>query len=90
MQPENAAIEKLPESIRYSKLLTHRQLLSLASVDCLPVIDPSYDNDRLRNIFQYYAIDPEEMEKELHCYASELLDAGKITDAWQVLLSSTD
>jgi hypothetical protein len=28
------------------------------------------------------------MEKEIHLYAKELLGAGKITDAWQVLLAS--
>jgi hypothetical protein len=27
------------------------------------------------------------MEKELHIYAKELLDAGKVQEAWQVLLS---
>jgi len=27
------------------------------------------------------------MEKELHRYAAELLNAGKVYDAWQILLS---
>ncbi len=53
----------------------------------LPVIDPAYHDERLRNIFQYYSINPEEMERELHLYATELLDAGNIDAAWQVLLS---
>ena len=28
------------------------------------------------------------MEAELHIYAKELLDAGKLYEAWQVLLAS--
>jgi hypothetical protein len=27
------------------------------------------------------------MDKELHSYAKELLDAGKVNEAWQVLLA---
>ena len=27
------------------------------------------------------------MEKELHLYAADLLDEGKVNDAWQVLLA---
>jgi hypothetical protein len=27
------------------------------------------------------------MEKELHYYAKELLDSGKVAEAWQVLLA---
>ena len=51
-------------------------------------IDPAFNDDRLKNIIQYYSINPDEMEKELHIYAKELLDAGKVNEAWQVLLSS--
>ena len=32
-------------------------------------------------------INPDEMEKELHRYAKKLLDDGKVTEAWQVLLA---
>ena len=30
------------------------------------------------------------MDKELHRYAKELLDAGRVNEAWQVLLAITD
>lgn len=32
-------------------------------------------------------IDAAEMEKELPIYAAELLNIGKVQDAWQILLS---
>jgi hypothetical protein len=53
----------------------------------MPVIDPSFDDDKLKNIFQYYSFSPNEMEMELHLYAKQLLDKGEVQQAWQVLLS---
>lgn len=47
-----------------------------------------FEDDRLKNIIQYYSINPDEMEKELHLYAKELLEKRKVDEAWQVLLSS--
>jgi hypothetical protein len=79
--------DALPGNIRESKILTANNIELLASVVELPFIDPSYYDDRLKNIFQYYSVNPEEMEKELHLYAKELLDKGNVYDAWQVLLS---
>lgn len=81
-------IDGLPPAIRYSKILTGNNLGQLANVYELPVIDPSFDDDHLKQIVQYYSINPEEMEKELHSYAKKLLYEGKVKEAWQVLLSS--
>jgi flavin reductase (DIM6/NTAB) family NADH-FMN oxidoreductase RutF len=81
-------IDALPEAIRYSKFLTGNNLGQLANVHEMPVIDPSFDDEHLKNIFQYYSIDPPEMEKELHRYAAQLLKEGKVAEAWQVLLAS--
>jgi hypothetical protein len=77
----------LPENIRQSNILAANHLHLLARQQAVPAIDPAFHDDRLKNIFQYYSINPEEMEKELHLYAKELLEAGKINEAWQVLLS---
>jgi flavin reductase (DIM6/NTAB) family NADH-FMN oxidoreductase RutF len=81
-------IDSLPESIRFSKLLTGNHLGMLANVHEMPVVDPSFDDDHLKNIFQYYSINPAEMEKEVHRYAAKLLDQNKVPDAWQVLLAA--
>jgi hypothetical protein len=79
--------DALPVSIRISSILTGNHLGQLANVHELPLIDPSFDDAHLKQIIQYYGINPEEMEKELHRYARKLLDAGNVHDAWQVLLS---
>ncbi len=80
-------VDYLPENIRNSKILTGNNLGQLANVSETPFVDPAFEDDKLKNIFQYYATDPEEMENELHLYAKELLDKGKVKEAWQVLLA---
>ncbi|MFC0774458.1 flavin reductase family protein [Terrimonas alba] len=81
-------IDALPESIRNSKILSGNDLGQLANVQELPVINPSFDDDHLKQIIQYYNLNPDEMERELHLHAKKLLSKGKVQDAWQVLLAS--
>jgi flavin reductase (DIM6/NTAB) family NADH-FMN oxidoreductase RutF len=80
-------VDSLPVSIRQSKILTGNNLGQLGNVHEYPVIDPSFDDDHLKQITQYYSVNPDDMEKELHSYAKKLLDQGKVTEAWQVLLA---
>jgi flavin reductase (DIM6/NTAB) family NADH-FMN oxidoreductase RutF len=80
-------VDLLPASIKYSTVLTGNNLGQLANVNEMPFVDAAFYDDRLKNIVQYYSINPEDMEKELHLYAKELLDAGKVNEAWQVLLA---
>lgn len=80
-------IDALPESIRFSKILSGNHLGQLANVHEMPVVQPSYSDDHLKNIVQYYSLNPEEMETEIHRHAARLLDSGKVEDAWQVLLA---
>ena len=80
-------MDALPAPIRQSRILSGNHLGQLANVHEQPGIDPTFDDKRLQQIFQYYAINPEEMEKELHRYAAALLDEGRVKEAWQVLLA---
>lgn len=80
-------VDALPASIKNSPILSGNNLGQLANVHEMPFIDPAFNDDKLKNIIQYYSINPDEMEKELHRYAKELLDAAKLKDAWQVLLA---
>jgi flavin reductase (DIM6/NTAB) family NADH-FMN oxidoreductase RutF len=82
-------IDALPDSIRNSKFLTGNHLGLLANVKEVPVIQPSFEDDRLKNIIQYFSINPADMEKELQQYAADLLDKGKVDEAWQVLLTAS-
>jgi flavin reductase (DIM6/NTAB) family NADH-FMN oxidoreductase RutF len=80
-------IDNLPEPIRNSNILSGNDLGQLANVQELPSIDPSFNDDHLNQIIQYYNLSPDEMEKELHLHAKKLLSKGKVQDAWQVLLA---
>ncbi|HSK12006.1 MAG TPA: flavin reductase family protein [Phnomibacter sp.] len=80
-------MDALPAAIRNSTVLTGNHLGMLANVHELPTIDPAFHDARVRDIVQYFAIDPREMERELHHYAQSLLDEGRTSDAWQVLLA---
>ena len=81
-------VDSLPASIRSSNILTGNNIGQLANVHEIPFVDPAFDDDTLKNIIQYYSINPDDMEKELHSYAKKLLDTGKVNEAWQVLLGS--
>ncbi|HEY2727047.1 MAG TPA: flavin reductase family protein, partial [Parafilimonas sp.] len=79
-------IDALPLNIRNSKILTGNNLAQLANIKELPFINAAFENEQLKNIIQYYSTNPDEMEKELHQYAKQLLDENKVDEAWQVLL----
>lgn len=80
-------IDALPEGVRRSTVLTGNQLGQLANLHEMPVVQPSFEDEHLKNIIQYYSLNPAEMEKELHRYAARLLDEGRVEEAWQVLLT---
>lgn len=81
-------VDALPPSLRNSKTLTGNNLGQLANVNEHPIVDPSFDDHHLKQIIQYYSVNPSELETELHAYAKKLLDEGKVKEAWQVLLTS--
>lgn len=82
-------IDALPETIRNSNILTGNNLGQLANVHDYPIVDATFEDERLKNIIQYFSINPDEMDQELHRYAKELLDAGKVNEAWQILLADS-
>jgi flavin reductase (DIM6/NTAB) family NADH-FMN oxidoreductase RutF len=80
--------DALPLSVRSSTILTGNDLAQLANVNEFPNVDATFNDDNLKNIIQYFSINPEEMERELHSYAKKLLEEGKVNLAWQILLAS--
>jgi flavin reductase (DIM6/NTAB) family NADH-FMN oxidoreductase RutF len=80
-------VDALPPGIRNSDILSGNNLAQLANVHEMPLYDPAFTDDTLKSILQYFAGNPEEMEKELQLYARQLLEAGKVKEAWQVLLN---
>ncbi|MGN7819664.1 flavin reductase family protein [Chitinophaga sp. 22536] len=81
-------VDALPLPIRNSVILSGNDLGKLGNVHEMPFVDPTFDDHHLKNIIQYYSLTPDEMERELHHYAKQLLEANKVGEAWQVLLSA--
>ncbi len=80
-------VDALPPSIKNSSILTGNNLGQLANVHEMPFINPAFADDKLKTIIQYYSINPDEMERELHIYAKELLGNDNVAAAWQILLA---
>lgn len=80
-------VDALPTSIKNSKILSGNNLGQLANVNEMPFVDATFNDDKLKNIIQYYSINPDDMEIELHKYAAHLLNKNKVNEAWQVLLA---
>ena len=79
--------DSLPQNIRQSPILSGNNLAQLANVHEMPQIQASFDDAHLKQIIQYYSINPDDMENELHRYAKKLLEENRVTDAWQILLA---
>jgi flavin reductase (DIM6/NTAB) family NADH-FMN oxidoreductase RutF len=82
-------VDALPVSIKNSKILSGNNLGQLANINQMPFVDAAFEDDKLRSIIQYYSINPDDMEVELHKYAAQLLNENKINEAWQILLATT-
>jgi hypothetical protein len=81
--------EALPESIRRSEVLTDNHRAQLANVCVMPVKEIDFKDERLEAIMQYFK--PENnLLKRIHLYAKELIEVGKIEQAWQVLLADSN
>ncbi|MFN4316374.1 MAG: hypothetical protein ACK4E0_18970 [Chitinophagaceae bacterium] len=71
--------------IRNSRALTGNHLGQLGNVHQPREIDPTYDDARVRHIFQYYSLNRDEMEREIDRYTASPR-SGQLKQAWQVLL----
>ncbi|MGJ1433974.1 flavin reductase family protein [Sphingobacterium spiritivorum] len=82
-------IDQLPESIRFSSVLTGNHLGLLANVEVIPEShtegSSSIDQDILSSL-ERWKDDPVRFQKEQHTQAARLLDIGELQKAWQILL----
>ena len=79
-------IDALPANIRNSSVLTGNHLGLLGNCTSIPVMGDINNDGRLVQILSDFSSDKERRLKALHHYAKELLDAGDIEHAWQILL----
>ncbi len=81
-------VDALPAHIRNSKILTGNDLGMLGNSTSIPMVSIETVDDRLTSILKQFTHDLEGKKDALHQYAKELLAAGNVGHAWQVLLSA--
>jgi flavin reductase (DIM6/NTAB) family NADH-FMN oxidoreductase RutF len=82
-------VDALPEEIKYSKILTGNHLGQLGNVMHLPSDDEVElfaAKSEIKEILDATIGDSQTRATQLHLKAAELIDEGKVTDAWKVLL----
>lgn len=84
---QGIGIDQLPDQIRNSKVLTGNDLGILGGVDNLPSQEEI--NEFLQNGSEVSAFLDQNRNNQdkIHSYAQQLIQQGKIDDAWKVLLS---
>lgn len=82
-------IDALPENIRNSSILTGNDLGMLGNSTSIPVVDTILYDDQLTQILRDNTNNQQALYTALHTYAKELLDAGNVHKAWQVLLAGS-
>jgi flavin reductase (DIM6/NTAB) family NADH-FMN oxidoreductase RutF len=80
-------VDALPAFIKHSHTLTGNNLGLLGNCTAIPVVSNLIDDVRLNEIMQNSTHDEDAKTTALHTYAQELLDAGDVNKAWQVLLA---
>ena len=84
-------VDAIPFAIRNSKILTGNNLGQLGNVETLPtdeVIDAYVQLPEIKELLDATIGDIQTRETQLHLKAKELLEAGKVEDAWRILLLS--
>jgi flavin reductase (DIM6/NTAB) family NADH-FMN oxidoreductase RutF len=82
-------VDAIPFAIRNSKILTGNNLGQLGNVEMLPAdddIDTYAQLPEIKELLDATIGDSQTRETQLHLKAKQLLDEGKVEEAWMVLL----
>jgi hypothetical protein len=84
-------VDSIPYSIRNSNVLTGNNLGQLGNVEALPAdneIEEYCQSDEIKGLLDATIGDRQTRELQLHLKAKQLLDEGRVAEAWKVLLIS--
>ena len=82
-------VDALPYAIRNSKILTGNNLGQLGNVEVLPTDEEAEayaQSPEIKDLLDATIGDSQTRETQLHLKAKQLLDEGKVVEAWKVLL----
>lgn len=81
-------VDQLPEAIRNSHILSGNDLGILGNCTAVPAMDPNFSDSTMFDIVKAHPVDKSTLQAALHSYAKQLIAAGEMSKAWQVLLFS--
>jgi hypothetical protein len=82
-------VDAIPYAIRNSKILTGNNLGQLGNVEQLPTdeqIDDYVQSPEVKELLDATIGDSNTRETQLHLRAKQLLDEGRVEEAWKILL----
>ena len=82
-------VDAIPFAVRNSKILTGNNLGQLGNAEALPIddeIDAYAQSPEIKELLDATIGDTQTREIQLHLKAKELLDEGRVGEAWKVLL----
>lgn len=79
-------VDKLPEHIRHSHILTGNDLGILGNSSAIPAANPSFTDSELNTLLRVHSSNRDSLIAAMHTYAHLLITAGETEKAWQVLL----
>lgn len=82
-------VDAIPYAIRNSKILTGNNLGQLGNVEHLPTdeqIDDYVQSPEIKELLDATIGDSSTREMQLHLKAKQLLDEGRVEEAWKILL----
>jgi flavin reductase (DIM6/NTAB) family NADH-FMN oxidoreductase RutF len=82
-------VDSIPYAIRNSNVLTGNNLGQLGNVEALPgdnEIEEYCQSDEIKDLLDATIGDSQTRELQLHLKAKQLLDEGRVVEAWKVLL----
>lgn len=80
--------DQLPDYIRYSPVLTGNELAHLAAVTEMPTLIPQPTTDP--ELMNALAGNQQDRDRRIHLHAQTLIQAGRVHQAWQVLLAGME
>lgn len=79
-------VDGLPDAIRKSHVLSGNDLGILGNCTTVPDKDSAFSDSAMYDIIKAHPADKSTLQAALHSYAKQLIAAGEINKAWQVLL----
>lgn len=91
LQKLGIGVDQIPDSIRYSNILSGNDLGKLGNIEQLPTakeVAEMTQLDRIKKIITTHADNAQQKKTALHEHAKVLIEDGKVLEAWKILMLS--